>query len=470
MRMNYSRHTDTHLRHRLRFLLATSILGCASAITIRAANCPPIIFGPVPIPTMTVPTIGFQSPNTVVTVDVNHDQKLDLVYCGGQTVVNVLVALGDGNGGFRPASNVISGYLGTSIAVADLNRDTHPDIVVVGTSAPVPNVRVALGNGNGTFKAPVQYPATTTSAQPQFVTIADFDGDGFLDIAVILAFGNSVTYLPGRGDGTFNAARPPTTITSPQGGLVAADFNNDGFVDLATTLAGTQIGVLINQGDGTFLPSTNTPVNITGVSMTSLRVADLNGDGVPDLTAISIGTTKQFLAFLGVGNGTFTLSDQKPISTAALYNLTIADLTGDGRPDAAVAANTAMALMENLGNGKFADALLFPVSSAGSATSGDYNKDGKSDIVIFGGDPAIRIFLNETEFLPAKPVLTWRFTTGPVRLVWYTNYGGYALQYSPQLGSGATWQPPTGSPTVVNCQYFFNVTANGPGYYRLTKP
>jgi hypothetical protein len=171
-----------------------------------------------------------------------------------------------------------------------------------------------------------------------------------------------------------------------------------------------------------------------------------------------------------VGNGTFTLSDQKTIGTAAIYNLTLADVTGDGRPDAAVAANSAMALIENIGNGKFADALMFPVSSAGSATSGDYNKDGRPDVVIFGGDSMIRIFLNETEFLPARPVLTWRITTGPVRLVWYTNYGGYTLQHSPQLGSGATWQAPSGSPTVVNCQYFFNVTANGPGYYRLIKP
>lgn len=465
--MTPSRYYHNLLRRRTSLLVTASTLLWISSATLRAANCPPIAFGPIPIPTKSVPAIVYASPSTVATADVNHDQKPDIVYCGS---ANVYVLLGDGVGGFRSASNAVPAYAGTSIAVADVNRDSHPDIVLAGTTSPTSNIRVALGNGDGTFKAPVAYPATATAAQPQYVTIADIDGDGFQDIAVILAFGNSVTYLPGRGDGTFNAARPPSAITSPQGGLVAADFNGDTFVDLATTISGTQIGVLINQGDGTFLPSTNTPVNITGVALSSLRVADLNGDGIPDLAAISVGTTKQFISLLGVGNGTFTVSDQKPVSGSALYNFTIADLTGDGRPDAAVAATTSMALLENLGNGKFADALAFPVTSAGSATSGDYNKDGRPDVVIFGGDPMIRIFLNETEFLPAKPVLTWRFTTGPIRLLWYTNYGGYALQYSPQLGSGANWQAPSGSPTVVNCQYFFNATPNGPGYYRLIKP
>jgi hypothetical protein len=444
----------------LAFRRAFAILAAVVVNNVTAANCPSITFGPVPVPTMTVPQESFAYPNAIATANFNRDTNLDVVYCGTTAVWTMF---GDGKGGFSTASNAVS--LGaTSVAVADLNGDGYNDLVLGTASA---NVRVALGNSNGTFQTAATYAATTTSAQAQVVAIADFDGDGKLDIAVLLP-GNGIAILTGRGDGTFNSARP-VTVPTPSGGLIAADFNRDGFVDLATTINGTQIAVLLNKGNGTFYAPTNTPIGISGIALTSLRTADFNGDGIPDLAAISSGTVNLAVALMGKGDGTFTLTAQKTITAAAIYSVAVVDVNGDGRPDLAVASAFTLTILENLGLGTFADPLAFPVTSVGAVVSGDFNKDRRSDLLLFGGDGKARIFLNETYFLPQVPVLAWLASVRPVRLVWYTNYPGFNLEYSSQLGTGATWQLALGSPNVVDCQNFYTIPTNATGFYRLKK-
>jgi hypothetical protein len=328
------------------------------------------------------------------------------------------------------------------------------------------NVSVALGSTNGTFKPAVTYPATTTTGAAQTIALGDFDGDGKTDIASLLVGGAGVGILKGRGDGTFNS---PTTasVPNPSGGLLAQDFNGDGFVDLATASGGNQIAVLLNKGNGTFFAPTNTPVAGTAIQLNSLRTADFNGDGIPDLAAISASAQLLCFVFLGKGDGTFTNVDQKVIPASAIYNLAIADVNGDGRPDIVVASYTTVTILENLGDGTFAPPLQFTATSVGSVVSGDFNKDGKADVLAFGGDGHARILLNETLFLPPVPSLSW-LATHPARLVWYTHYAGYNLEYAPELGG--PWQAPTGAPTVVDCQYFYTIPTGSSGFYRLHKP
>jgi uncharacterized membrane protein len=223
-------------------------------------------------------TGGFDAIGWVAIADVNGDKKADLVvanYCATECKYppsegSVGVLLGNGNGTFKAVKTYSSGGNGTaSVAVADLNKDGKPDILVAncgplacGPGSPGGNVGVLLGKGNGTFKPVVNYPAANS---PFNVVAADVNGDGKLDI-VVSNWGTpdagtndgAVTVLRGKGDGTFRTAQ-----TFPSGGAEApsvavADVNKDGRLDVvlacvADTLNQSSTGVvtvLINATKG----------------------------------------------------------------------------------------------------------------------------------------------------------------------------------------------------------------------------
>jgi hypothetical protein len=183
---------------------------------------------------------------------VNGDKKPDLLvanYCATECSFppvegSVGVLLGNGNGTFKAVKTYPSGGDGAvSVAVADLNKDGKPDLLVAncgplacGPGSPGGNVGVLIGNGNGTFKPVVNYPAANS---PFNVVAADVNNDGKLDIVVsnwgtpnAATNDGAVTVLQGNGNGTFRPAQ-----TFPSGGAEApsvavADVNKDGRLDI----------------------------------------------------------------------------------------------------------------------------------------------------------------------------------------------------------------------------------------------
>jgi hypothetical protein len=131
------------------------------------------------------------------------------------------------------------------------------------------------------------------SGQPSQITVADFNGDGKADLAVIDRSTSSLLVFLGNGDGTFSS---PVSYFAGSGGayLVTADFNGDGHFDVAVS-GGANIAILLGKGDATFQPATFFPAGSGPI-----LVADLNGDGKPDLIA-----NGPFQVFLGNGDGNF---------------------------------------------------------------------------------------------------------------------------------------------------------------------
>jgi hypothetical protein len=220
-----------------------------------------------------------RTPVSVVVADVNGDGHPDII------TANVLadtlsVLLGNGNGTFQAARSFraahgappISPY---SVAVADVNADGHPDLIAADQS--MNEVSVLLGNGDGTFGAPKSFP---TGQLPHAVVVADINGDGKLDLVVVDHGSNSVSVLLGTGRGSFTPAQNFATGSFPLA-MVATDVNGDGRPDLIVANEGTnKVSVLLGNGNGTFKAAQN---YVAGQNPDAVAVADVNGDSLPDL-------------------------------------------------------------------------------------------------------------------------------------------------------------------------------------------
>lgn len=238
--------------------------------------------------------------------DVDRDGKPDLIVptCTDQNCSGgVAVLLGKGDGTFQQAVIYSSGALGArSVAVADLNKDDKPDLLLATGCQSASNcyeggVAVLLGNGDGTFRSGAQY--SSGGGQPSSLAVADLNGDGKLD--VVAANSDNVTFhqgavgvLLGNGDGTLQrrlvfamAGIPDYYHTA----VAIADFNGDGKPDLALAAGCADLNscvsresvvtVLPGNGDGTFQPALT--FNSGGYMSAWVAVGDLNGDATPDI-------------------------------------------------------------------------------------------------------------------------------------------------------------------------------------------
>lgn len=248
----------------------------------------------------------------VAVADLNGDGHQDLVLAnlltveGTQGSVSVLMA--NGSGGFEPGVSYGAGAADTwRVVVADVNGDGIPDLVLA--NAYPGSVAVLLGNGDGTFQAAVNYGSGGQAAVS--VAVADVNGDGHQDIIVanycVLdayscpdgPYPGAVAVLLGNGDGTFQTAVPYGSGGYQGNSVAVADLNLDGNLDLivanecAVEGCGNQesgiVAVLLGNGNGTFQNAV--PYGSGGNEATSVAVAELNGDALPDLVVANYCTS-----------------------------------------------------------------------------------------------------------------------------------------------------------------------------------
>jgi len=254
------------------------------------------------------------------TGDFNGDGKLDLiatVNSGGTIFWGVLLGNGNGSFGAPVESDACPPSTLYLPAVADLNGDHKSDLALPSGES----LSICLGNGDGTFASPVNYFFGTAAGS---VLVADFTNDGKLDAVVSGQAG--VALFLGNGDGTFQGASYVLTTPYNEIGPIA-DFNQDGNLDLIINNT-----VFLGNGKGAF-QSVGPQTSLLGGT-----AVDLNSDGYVDVfnVAQTEGRYLEVPAFLGNGNGTFQpLIDLEAGSFLSSFGLT-GDFNGDGRPDLSV--------------------------------------------------------------------------------------------------------------------------------------
>lgn len=342
---------------------------------------------------------GLQNCYNIDVGDINGDGYLDFAGAGGGGGVGrVSIALGQGDGTFRAPVSYSQTYYNYAVVLADVNSDDRLDILAAGSNGSGQgNVAVRLGDGAGGFGGATLYNMDNDSSGD--LACGDINGDGKADVITSgLNGSNSVTIRLGNGDGTFQASYSYNVGASSGDGCELADLDGDN--DLDIVVSGWYVGVLRNNGDGTFAGV----VTYGGVGSQDedVKVGDVNGDGRLDLVSCGYSGGSGYAAvLLGNGNGTFTAGRTYETESTGSNGIALGDFNGDGIPDFATAglnddSTGWMNVRLGNGDGTFGERVSYYSRNQESwdIAAADMNGDGALDLGaanFFNGDLTIRL-------------------------------------------------------------------------------
>ncbi|MBW4028227.1 MAG: hypothetical protein HIU93_12615 [Acidobacteria bacterium] len=379
-----------------------------------------------------------------VTADFDKDGKPDVAVIQEDGTLNIL--LNDGNGGLQsPVAYYNPNTLSTNVLImytADVNADGYPDLVAYDY---VNDTTITwLNIGNGSFKPALTTPLDTTNGYPSMVYVADVNGDGKPDLIYVtsqfLSRTSSMVYLEvqlGTGDGTFGTQGAAKVQQFPVaagvnlpsvGAIVTGDINGDGKPDLAIafdeqssqTTGEYVVTTALGNGDGTFSPlgvalpiavasDAGPGLSVVSYDSTGVYLADVNGDGKPDLLSDINGVLE---VALGTGSGTFGAPVTSSYTAVAGGAQSIVmDVNGDSKPDLVEVGGTLAVYLGN-GDGTFAaptasSQWIIDPSSAQGVAAADFNGDGVMDVAELGdGSATVSLFYGTGKNFQGAPLIT----------------------------------------------------------------
>ena len=379
-----------------RFLAAAVLMGAAASLAAQT-------------PTFELNRDSYEVLNdlTIVQGDFNNDGKPDVVLGGGSSNQgdNVTLRLGNGDGTFQapiavgPVNNTIY-----DMAAADMNGDGNLDVVALTLGG---EFVVFYGNGDGTFQAPVDI---GTSASATTMAVGPFFGDGYLDVAVGDQNGG-IELFKNEGGKSFVLANTIQVGSGTYPNIVrvrAGNIDGTGASDLAVLTGSGTVYVMWGDNNGTF----KTVALRSYASAADLGVSDLNQDGIDDIIVsywCNSGSQNQacagFDAFFGQGNETVYAQTLITDPGAAPGSMPLAaDVNGDGIGDIAASSTPdgygggGLYVWLGNANGTFQQTPEVWTATSGGAggfVAGDWNRDGMIDFAMTDGfDAETEFFIN----------------------------------------------------------------------------
>ena len=335
---------------------------------------------------------------SLAAADFNGDGTLDLALSAAtgmnRTSPRVMVLLGNGDGTFQPPS--LTSCTWGSIEVADFDGDGISDVLVWSDTRGSVRLSVLAGNGDGTLRPPRN---AVLNGFGQFAAIwcvaGDFDGDGKSDLAFSASSPGQLTVLMATGGGGFRVGAgltaPSTVSLYPIG---SGDFNADGRLDLIVgrgTGTSMDLHVIFGSGDGNFPKAVYYP--LAGVSsILSMAALDYDRDGYNDLVLLGYSPDRvaHLFTHFGNGDGTFRLAGDTNTGFADgsgfAPRFMMADLNGDGTPDAAAGGSGFVSVFSGAADGSFSGTPSVAVGGQpSSVVIADFDSDGMKDLAYLSG-------------------------------------------------------------------------------------
>lgn len=266
-------------------------------------------------------------------------------------------------------------------AITDIDEDGWVDFIAINENSA--DLRVLLNTADGSgLLGPVLDPPQPIGQEASPSVVADFDNDGFMDVATGNSTSSTTSIALGSGDGHFRSVQNLDVGARPHG-VAALDVDGDGDLDLVVASEnGAMLTLYTNDGTGT-LGNRVDFADDDGDCKYALGAGDMNEDGILDLV-VGTCTDERILVLAGNGDGTFTETESID-SGGYSWKLTLGDVDGDGHLDVAQANgyDNNGAILRGSGDGTLEPAELYPIGGSGVGSSlGDIDGDGDLDWVI----------------------------------------------------------------------------------------
>ncbi len=351
-----------------------------------------------------LPTMGGLSFLGIASADYDRNGQPDLLLSQPGTPlgsIRTLYGLGNGTFTFGTASPMPAAAYGTELLAADFNRDNRTDLAQLD---PYQNEVLVFMSSPAGLAPGVRFRVGST---PTALRAADLDGDNRLELVVANEVSNNVTVLPGLATGYFGTARHYLTSGGPKD-VAVADFTGDGRLDLLSADAAStgphNMTLMPNRGNGLFRNPSSANLSHFGSRVT---LADLNGDGLLDAAVAgeAPGGGGDMSVLLGLGDGHFGPARAWGTSGLGPGWIVARDITGDNRPEILVThySNSTFTIYTNDGQGGFPtrNTQWIPRTGngIGGVTTADFNGDGRYDVAVAGSESTynnfgVDLFLN----------------------------------------------------------------------------